>query len=121
MSSITIRPVRPYQRLQPATVIHSGVSAGGNYLAFTQKDVFQNIDVHRDNRQKERYSDRKLRAKSEMTGKVPVGTTVCTYKMGGLDKSAKLDRTKFGISEQRFPRNPTDAFSSIAPAYDRPF
>ena len=115
MSMNQVKPVRPYQRFKPATVMNSGVSPHGAYSGFVKKDVKTNIDVH-----KERE---KLRSKSEMripVGQVPFGTTTCTYKMG-LGTNAKLDRTGKGITDHKFPRNPTDNLSFDPPANARSF
>jgi hypothetical protein len=43
-----VRPVRPFERFKPVTVIHSGQNPNGNFLSFTSKDVKTCIDVHRD-------------------------------------------------------------------------
>ena len=86
--------MRPYQRFKPATLLHSGVNPNGNFLSFTQKDVIKNIDIRAENGK---------RALSDLgrieLGRVPIGTTTCTYRMG-LDSSAKLDRIRHNISFQ---------------------
>ena len=53
-------------------------------------------------------------------GKVPHGTTKCTYRLG-LTHDGKLDREGLGFQTQQFPRSPTDHISSEPPAQERPF
>ena len=53
-------------------------------------------------------------------GKVPHGTTKCTFNLG-LNTDGKLDRQSLGYQTQTFPRSPTDHISSEPPAQERPF
>ena len=53
-------------------------------------------------------------------GKVPFGTTKCTFKLG-LGTDGKLDRSSLGYTTQTFPRSPTDHISSQPPAEERAF
>ena len=75
-----------------------------------------NLDVHRDRKRHSILEDRV----SIPRGKVPFGTTKCTFNLG-LDLDAKLTRNTLGFKTQTFPRNPTDNISSEPPAVERNF
>ena len=53
-------------------------------------------------------------------GKVPYGTTKCTFKLG-LDNDGKLNRSGLGIKSKAFPVNPTDCISSSTVETKRAF
>ena len=105
------RPTSTLDRFPAVTKAHSGVNPSGSFISFTNKDVYESIDLHRD-----RALAEKPRIRSEFAtyrGKCPPGTTKCTYRLG-LDATAKLDRRKSNFSQLDFPRNPTDNFSYVA-------
>ena len=113
---VTVKPVRPYRRFQNSKVANTGIDPIGNYKHFITKDPTSNLDVHRDRKRLTRFEDH-VRLP---TGKVPYGTTKCTFNLG-LGTDGKLLRNTLGFSTQTFPRNPTDNISSEPPAFDRPF
>ena len=113
---VTVKPVRPYRRFQNSKAANSGIDPIGNYKHFISKDPMCNLDVHRDRKRLTVYEDRVSIPK----GKVPFGTTKCTFNLG-LDQDAKLTRNSLGYKTQTFPRNPTDNISSEPPAITRPF
>ena len=113
---VTVKPVRPYRRFQNSKVANTGIDPIGNYQHFISKDPTSNLDVHRDRKRQTRFEDH-VRLP---TGKVPYGTTKCTFNLG-LGTDGKLLRNTLGFSTQAFPRNPTDNISSEPPTFDRPF
>ena len=113
---VTVKPVRPYRRFQNAKCANTGIDPIGNFKHFISKDPMTNLDVHRDRKHHSRWEDHV----SLPRGKVPYGTTKCTFNLG-LGTDGKLQRNTLGFSTQVFPRNPTDNISSEPPAFSRPF
>ena len=85
-------PVRPYNRFMDGTRADSGVNMQANYARFSIKE--SGLDKYRDSRMG--TIPRKGSLTEIPTGKVPYGTTKCTYKMG-LSTEAKLDRASKSI------------------------
>ena len=99
-------PVRPYKRFMDGTSADSGVNMQANYARFVIKE--SGLDKYRESRMG--TIPRKGSNTEIPKGKVPHGTTKCTYKMG-LSTDAKLDRTSRSIEVKTFPVNPTDHIS----------
>lgn len=115
-STTQANPVRPYCRFPATKVANTGKDPMGSYTHFVQNDPYKNLDWKRDHH-KEHINETSVKIPA---GKCPHGTAVHTYQLG-LDKDAKLERKKLGISTKTFPRNPTDNLSFEPPVQDRPF
>lgn len=107
-------PVRPYNRFTPGKVCDSGIDPIKNLTHSFKRE--STLDAHR----YDRIGTRAVIDSPIPRGKVPYGTTKCTYKLG-LSSDAKLDRFQMGISTKVFPKNPTDKFSGDPVAANRPF
>ena len=93
-SQIVLRkgsPVRQNKRFsQPSK---EGVNPDATFKHFVKKDIYAAIDEHAIKSSEELKT---IRSTSIEHGKVPHGTTTCTYKM--LNNEAKVDRESFRIS-----------------------
>lgn len=105
MSSVRqkVAPVRPYNRFMSERKQNTGIDPAANFTRFIMRE--NSIDVYRPDR-----VGTLPRSQTVTAGKVPIGTTKCTFKMG-LSSEAKLDRNALGIESQSFPKNPTDVIS----------
>ena len=109
-------PVRPYNRFMSVKVDGSGRDAMAIFKNFAKKNE-STIDAFRDNKMGTVVLKREA---SLPIGKVPHGTTKCTYKLG-LDTTGKLERGRLGVETRLFPKNPTDIVSQEPPESKRPF
>ena len=108
------KPVRPYRRFMPSKMSNTGHDPVKTFAHFIGRDPIE--DMHRTRRTitlKEDFA-------SVPRGKVPHGTTKCTYNIG-LDTDGKLERNNIGYRTMTFPRSPTDHISSQPPDTERPF
>ena len=83
----------------------TGIDPVKNYAHFIGRDVLQ--PMHKTRKTitlNEEYASVPL-------GKVPHGTTKCTYNLG-LGTDGKLNRHSLGYQTMTFPRSPTDHISS---------
>ena len=64
ISTVQVKPVRPYNRFGASKISNTGLDPHGGYKSFIQKDAFKNIDVHRD-----RFESNK----KETSIKIPAG------------------------------------------------
>ena len=90
--SQSVKPVRPYKRFPKSMVADTGINPTGAFVDFVRKDPIIALS---------RQRDYQATVKDEIfvkipIGKVPHGTTKCTYSKG-LDLNAKLDREALGI------------------------
>lgn len=99
--------MRPYQRfIIKGKTQGTGIDSSANYARFIMKE--SSLDVYRDSKM---GSNGRTDPACQITpGKVPYGTTKCTYKIG-LSPNAKLDRNGLNVETKSFPRNPTDQIS----------
>ena len=113
-SQPAIKPVRPFKRFMDTTKCDTGINPIKNFEHFIGRDPTQHM--HR--------SRKTITLKEDFAevprGKVPFGTTKCTFNLG-LDNEGKLDRNSIGYKTCTFPRSPTDHISSQPPAQERPF
>ena len=98
-----VSPVRPYNRFGTIKVDGSGRDPNAGFMHFIKKE--STIDAYRTNKMGSIAMP--LSDSPVPKGKVPYGTTKCTYKLG-LSTDAKLDRYQMGIQTRTFPKNPTD-------------
>ena len=116
MSSLHARPmpVRPHNRFMRDKVCDSGVDPAANFTRMLKNEG--TLDAFRT----DRLGKKTISESPIPKGKVPYGTTKCTYKLG-LSTDAKLDRYSMGIVTKSFPKNPTDKFTGEAIPVTRPF
>ena len=108
------KPVRPFKRFMVGKKCDTGIDPIKNIEHFISRDP--SFSMHRTRKTitlREDYAE-------VPKGKVPHGTTKCTYRLG-LKNDGKLDRNSIGYATQTFPRSPTDHISSEPPAMERPF
>ena len=116
--SVTLKPrpvpVRPYNRFATGKTYGTGVDPVKSFARSLKRE--NTLDAFRG----DRIGIKAMVESPIPRGKVPYGTTKCTYKLG-LSTDAKLDRFSMGIETKNFPKNPTDKFSGEAIPSQRPF
>ena len=88
-----VQPVRPYRRFVNSKQADTGIDPQGSYHRFVIHDPIKNLDVNREHTKIMKSLDPPL----VPNGKVPYGTTKCTYKLG-LSLDGRLDRTKLAVT-----------------------
>ena len=83
------KPVRPYKRFMDGRTCNTGIDAQRNFERFINRDT--TFSMHR--------TRRTITLQEEFAevprGKVPHGTTKCTYRLG-LNNDGKLDGNSLG-------------------------
>ena len=108
------KPVRPFKRFMDTTRCDTGINPTKNFEHFISRDPSQHMHRTR------RTITLRHEHSSVPRGKVPFGTTKCTFNLG-LTTDGKLDRESIGYKTMSFPRSPTDNISAEPPAQERPF
>ena len=85
------KPVRPYRRFMTGKTCDTGIDPVKNFEHFISRDTIQAMHKTR------RTINLEEAFASVPRGKVPFGTTKCTYKLG-LGTDGKLDRTSMGYA-----------------------
>lgn len=88
----TVQPVRPYRRFVNSKQANTGLDPQGSYHHFVLNDPIKNLDINREHTKALKSADPPL----VPLGKVPHGTTKCTYKLG-LSLDGRLDRSKLQV------------------------